>query len=189
MITPQLMSLGKRLVHPAKMAAAAALALLAAKVVGLPEIFWAPIAALIVVQSAYNAMMATSWLLLLGTALGAAAGALLAKQIGPGMIALALGVFGVGLLSAILRLDQRVNHFAAIALLIVMLRGPANEAWDRALHRFEEFATGIVVGLLISALWREGKTSPAESAVKGTQPQKPTNPQRKQDSHEQQKSS
>jgi uncharacterized membrane protein YccC len=163
---PQLALLKKSLVHPAKMTIAAVLALLAAKVVGLPEIYWAPIAALIVVQSAYNAMIVISWLLLVGTAFGACAGALLATQIGPGVVALALGVFGIGLLSAILRLDQRVNHFAAIALLIVLLIGPANEAWARALHRFGEFSTGIVAGLLISALWPEQQTSHVESTTK-----------------------
>ena len=55
MKTPQFVSLTKSLVHPAKMTIAASLALLAAKVLGLPEIYWAPIAALIVVQSDYNA--------------------------------------------------------------------------------------------------------------------------------------
>ena len=84
---PHLKSLEKSLVHPAKVTVAAALALLTAKVVGLPEIYWAPIAALIVVQSAYNAMIVTSWLLLVGTAFGACAGALLATQIGPGVVA------------------------------------------------------------------------------------------------------
>jgi uncharacterized membrane protein YccC len=170
MKTPQFASLKKSLVHPAKMTVAAALALLAAKVVGLPEIYWAPIAALIVVQSAYNAMIVTSWLLLVGTAFGAGAGALLATQIGPGVVALALGVFGIGLLSAILRLDQRVTHFAAIALLIVLLIGPANEAWVRALHRFGEFSAGIIVGLIISALWPEEQTSRVEAMSKSTQP-------------------
>ena len=173
MKTPQFASLKKSLVHPAKMTVAAALALLAAKVVGLPEIYWAPIAALIVVQSAYNAMIVTSWLLLVGTAFGAGAGALLATQIGPGVVALALGVFGIGLLSAVLRLDQRVNHFAAIALLIVLMIGPANEAWIRALHRFGEFSTGIIVGLIISALWPEQPAGQAESNIKSTQPSNP----------------
>jgi uncharacterized membrane protein YccC len=189
MKTPQLAVLKKSLVHPAKMTIAAALALLTAKVVGLPEIYWAPIAALIVVQSAYNAMIVTSWLLLVGTAFGAFSGALLATQIGPGVVALALGVFGIGLLSVILRLDQRVNHFAAIALLIVLLIGPANEAWIRALHRFGEFSTGIIVGLIISGLWPEQQAGQAEPNIKSTQPEKQTNEERKPDSHEQQKSS
>jgi uncharacterized membrane protein YccC len=181
MKTRRLASLKKSLVHPAKMTVAAALALLAAKVVGLPETYWAPIAALIVVQSAYNAMIVTSWLLLVGTAFGACVGALLATQIGPGVVALALGVFGIGLLSAILRLDQRVTHFAAIALLIVLLIGPANEAWVRALHRFGEFSTGIIVGLLISALWPEQQTSHIESTTQSIQ--------QKNESHDHQKSS
>jgi uncharacterized membrane protein YgaE (UPF0421/DUF939 family) len=184
----QFASFKKSLVHPAKMTVAATLALLAAKVVGLPEIYWAPIAALIVVQSDYHAMMVTSWLLLVGTALGACAGALLASYVGPGVVVFALGVFGLGLLAAVLRLDRRANHFAAIALLLVLLIGPANEAWDRALDRFAEFSTGIIVGLLISALWPEQQTSHVESVIKSAQPKKSTNTHRKHDSPEQQKS-
>jgi uncharacterized membrane protein YgaE (UPF0421/DUF939 family) len=151
----QIAALKKNLVHPARMTIAAVLALLAARGLGLREAYWAPIAALTVVQSASNASMATSWLLLVGTALGVSAGALLATYIGPGLIVLALGVFGMGLLSATLRLDRRVNHFAAIALIIVLLAGTAGQAWDRALHRFIEFSVGIVMALLLSALWPE----------------------------------
>ncbi|MGD0815904.1 MAG: FUSC family protein [Verrucomicrobiota bacterium] len=145
--------------HPARMAIAAAIALLAARVLGLREVYWAPVAALIVVQSDSNAMLATSWLLLVGTAVGVCAGALLATYIGPHVIVFALGVLGMGLLSATLRLDRRANHFAAIALIIVLLAGPANQAWLRALHRFIEFSIGIVMALLLSALWPCQQTS------------------------------
>jgi uncharacterized membrane protein YgaE (UPF0421/DUF939 family) len=148
------------LVHPARMAVAAAVALLAARVLGLPEVYWASIAALIVVQSDSHAFMATSWLLVIGTALGVCLGALLAAYIGQGVIVFALGVFGMGVLSATLRLDRRANHFAAVALIIVLLAGPANLAWHRAFHRFAEFSVGIVVALVIGALWREQGTSP-----------------------------
>jgi len=48
MKTPQLASLKKSLVHPARTMIAALLVLLAARVVGLPEFYWAPISALIV---------------------------------------------------------------------------------------------------------------------------------------------
>jgi hypothetical protein len=51
----------------------------------------------------------------------------------------------------------------AIALAIVLLIGPANEAWVRALHCCAEFSTGIVAGLLISALLLESPISPAAS--------------------------
>jgi uncharacterized membrane protein YgaE (UPF0421/DUF939 family) len=155
MKTPQLAWLKKSLVHPVRMTIAAALSLFAAQVLGLPEVYWAPIAALIAVQSGSNAMMATSWLLLAGTALGACAGALLATYIGPGVMVFGLAVCGIGLLSAALRLERRANHFAALALIIVLFAGPADHAWYRALHRFAEFSTGIIVALLLNALWPE----------------------------------
>jgi uncharacterized membrane protein YgaE (UPF0421/DUF939 family) len=151
--------LKKSIVHPARMMIAAALALLAARGLGLSEFYWAPIAALIVVQSDSSALLATSWLLLAGTALGVSVGALLATYIGPGVTVFALSVLGLGLLSATLRLDRRANHFATIALVIVLLAGPANQAWHRALYRFIEFSVGIVMALLLGALWSEPSTS------------------------------
>jgi uncharacterized membrane protein YccC len=151
----QIAWLGKNLAHPARMALAAALALLAARALGLVEAYWAPISALIVIQSASDAMLATSWLLLAGTALGVSAGALVATFIGPGVMVFGFGVLGIGLLSVMLRLDRRANHFAVIAFLIVLLASPASQAWQRAFHRAVEFSVGIVMALLLSALWPE----------------------------------
>jgi uncharacterized membrane protein YgaE (UPF0421/DUF939 family) len=153
--------LKKSLAHPARMTIAALVASLAAQLLGMQQAYWAPIAALIVVQSDSSAMLGTSWLLLVGTALGVCAGALLAKYVGPGVIVLGLGVFGVGLFSALLRLDRRANHFAAVALIIVVLAGPADLAWHRALNRFIEFSVGIVSALLISLLKFEQQSSQA----------------------------
>jgi uncharacterized membrane protein YgaE (UPF0421/DUF939 family) len=149
-----------RLVHPARMALAAALALLAARTLGLPEVYWASISALIVLQANAHAYMAMSWLVLVGTALGVSTGALLAAWAGPGVLVLALGVLGVGVLAAAIRLDRRANHFAAIALIVVLLAGPVDLAWHRALHRFIEFSVGIVVALLLGALWPEPDPGP-----------------------------
>jgi uncharacterized membrane protein YgaE (UPF0421/DUF939 family) len=155
----QLASLKQSLMHPARMSIAAVLAWLTAKGLGLPEVYWAPISALIVLQSDSNALPATSWLLLAGTALGVCMGALLATYIGQGVIMLALGIAGMGLLSATLRLNRRANHFAAVALIIVLLAGPADQAWHRALHRFAEFSTGIIMALLLNSLWHEPQAS------------------------------
>jgi hypothetical protein len=66
-----------------------------------------------------------------------------------------MGVLGLGVFSAALRLDRRANHFAAIALIIVLLAGTADHAWSRAFHRFIEFSAGIVTGFLLGALWPE----------------------------------
>jgi uncharacterized membrane protein YgaE (UPF0421/DUF939 family) len=168
---PQLEALKKSLAHPARMAVASGLAFLAAQILGLTEVYWAPIAALNVVNSDSNAMLATSWLLLAGTALGVCVGALLATSLGSAVVVFALGLFGMGLLSATVRLDRRANHFAAIALVIVLIAGPANLAWHRALHRFIEFSVGITVALLLNALWPEqqvtpGQAQPQDHAVK-----------------------
>jgi uncharacterized membrane protein YgaE (UPF0421/DUF939 family) len=189
MKTQQLASLKKSLAHPARTMSAALLALLAARVVGLPEFYWAPISALIVMQSNLGASLASSWQLLAGTALGAFTGGLLAAHFGPSVIGFGLVVFGIGLLSAALRLEPSANRFAVITLAIVLFAGPATDAWVRALHRFAEFSTGIIVGLLISALWPEQQASRAEAASKSTQPKKQTNEERKHYSHEKQKSS
>ncbi len=82
---------------------------------GLPEVWWAPISALVVMQSDFGSSLVLYWHRLAGTALGAFVGALLAAHFGRSVIALGLGVFGIGVLSATLRLQRPANRFAAIA--------------------------------------------------------------------------
>src|SRR5229473_3435645 len=117
----QLASLKKSLVHPARTTIAAALSLLVARSLGLPEVYWAPISTLIVMQSTLGAALTISWQRLVGTALGSAVGALLAAYFGPSLIAFCAGVFGLGLLCAALRLDRAAYRFAGITLAVVML--------------------------------------------------------------------
>ena len=159
MKTQQPVSWKERFVYPARTTLAAVLALLAARALGLPEVWWAPISALVVVQSDFGSSLAVSWHRLAGTALGAFVGALLAARFGRGVIIFGLGVFGIGLLSAVLRLERPANRFAAIAFSIVVLVGRAESAWVVALHRFLEVSAGIVAGLLLSALWPEQQTA------------------------------
>jgi uncharacterized membrane protein YgaE (UPF0421/DUF939 family) len=59
---------------------------------------------------------------------------------------------------AALRLDRPANRFAAIALAVVLLIPRPESAWIIALHRFIEVSAGILVGLLLSALWPEPTT-------------------------------
>jgi uncharacterized membrane protein YgaE (UPF0421/DUF939 family) len=153
----------KSLVYPARTTLAALLALLVAKILGLPEVYWAPISAVVVVQSDLGTSLKTSRDRLVGTALGAFAGAVLANYVGRTVLVYALGVFGVGVLSAFLRLERPANRFAAIALTIVLLIVRAESAWVVAFHRFVEVSTGIMAGLLVSALWPEAETSSAKS--------------------------
>ena len=153
MKTPKLAFLKHDLVYPARTTIAAVLALLAARMVGLPEFYWAPITALVVVQPDFQTALTSAWQQLAGTAVGAVAGALLVAHFEPGATAFGFAVLGVGLLSATLKLDHAANRIAAIALAIVFLIARTQPAWVVALHRFLEVSTGIVVGLLLSALW------------------------------------
>ena len=156
--TPQLTSLKKSIVHPARTTIAALLSLLAARVVGLPEVYWAPISTMVVMQSTLGAALTISWQRLVGTALGSAAGALLATCFGPSLIAFGGGVFGIGLLCAALRLDRPAYRFAGITLTVVLLVARAEPVWVMATHRFAEVSLGIAVGVIMTVLWPEQET-------------------------------
>ena len=159
MQTQRLASWLKRLGYPARTTVAAVVGALAAKALGLPEFYWAPISALIAVQSDFGSSLRVSWQRFAGTALGVSLAALLAENVGRGMVVFVVGVFGVGLLSVALRLDRPANRFAAIAFCIVFLLQRHDPAWVVALHRFIEVSTGIVAGLLVTAVWPEQKTA------------------------------
>lgn len=155
MKTPRLSFSSQSLVYPVRTAVAAVLALLVARTLGFREIYWAPISAVIVVQSDFGASLRISWHRLVGTALGVSVGALLAEVVGRSTLVFGCGVLGVGLLAVLLRLDRAANRFAAIALAIVLLVARAQPAWVVALHRFIEVSAGNLVGLVVSAVWPE----------------------------------
>ena len=94
------------LVHPARTTIAAALALMVARLLTLPEAYWAPISTLIVMQSTLGAALTISGQRLAGTALGCVAGALLMAGFGPSLPAYGGGVFALGLLCIALGLDR-----------------------------------------------------------------------------------
>jgi uncharacterized membrane protein YccC len=154
------------LVHPTRTTIAAVLALVAARVLGLPEVYWAPITTLIVMQSNLGAALTISRQRLMGTALGAFAAALLASGFGSNLADYGAGIFGVGLVCAALRLDRAAYRFAGVALTVIMLVRHAETIWGAALHRFIEVALGIVVGVIITALWPDSQEAEVGNAVK-----------------------
>jgi uncharacterized membrane protein YgaE (UPF0421/DUF939 family) len=156
-------SLKQRLVYPLRTTIAAVLALLVAHVVGLREVYWAPVSAIIVVQSDFGSSLLISWHRLAGTAIGAAIGAALAPCAGRNVLVYGVGVLCVGVLSALLRLDRPANRFGAVAFTIVFLLVRPDPAWVVALHRFIEVSTGILAGLVLSAVWPEPQTNSVKS--------------------------
>jgi uncharacterized membrane protein YccC len=65
------------------------------------------------------------------------------------------GIFALGLICAILRLDQSAYRFAGITLAIVTLVARGEAPFVIAVHRFVEVSIGIAVALILSALWPE----------------------------------
>jgi len=56
---------------------------------------------------------------------------------------------------AALHLDRSAYRYAGITLAIVILVARTQPVWIIAAHRFIEISLGIVVGLLLTAVWPE----------------------------------
>jgi uncharacterized membrane protein YccC len=151
----------EEIVHAVRTAIAAVASLLIARLFRLPEAYWAAIATLIVMQSTLGAAWTVSKERMAGTALGAATGALLATYTGSNVGVFGVGLFALGVLCAILRIDRSAYRYAGITLVIVMLIPRTNAPWIVALHRFVEISVGIAVGLILTALWKEPQTEAA----------------------------
>ena len=145
----------RSLEHAARSAVGAAVSVLVARLFKLPEAYWAAITTMIVLQSTLGAALSVSALRFIGTALGAVAGGLFASYLGPQFYIFGAGIFLLGVFTAALHLDRSAFRFAGITLAIVMLVPRTHSPWIVAAHRFVEVSIGIVIGLLLTALWPE----------------------------------
>jgi uncharacterized membrane protein YgaE (UPF0421/DUF939 family) len=118
----------------------------------MPEAYWSAISTLVVMQSTLTASLKLSRDRFLGTILGALTGGILAGYFPPVWWVFALGVFFLGIVCALCRL-QTAYRFAAITLAIVVLPKTAAAPAIVALHRFMEVSIGIVVGVAATIIW------------------------------------
>ncbi len=153
--------------HAARTTVAATVSLLAARAMGLKEAYWAPITTLVVVQSTLGAARTISVQRLIGTALGAALGALSATYFGSNLAAFSAGVLLLGLICAALHIDRGALRFAGITLAMVMLVVRTQAPWVVALHRSIEVSLGVVVGLILTAIWPEHQPTPVGRSATG----------------------
>jgi uncharacterized membrane protein YgaE (UPF0421/DUF939 family) len=142
-------------IHIVRTTIAATASLLIARLFKLPEAYWAAITTLVVMQSSLGAALTVSWQRFAGSAIGAAAGALFATYFGSNTAMFGVGIFVMGIVCAVLRLDKAAYRFAGITLAIIMLIAHTAPAWIVAVHRFIEVAVGIAVGLVLTAVWPE----------------------------------
>lgn len=135
----------------ARTAVAAVVAMLLARLLRMPEYYWAPISTIVIVQSTIPPHM-LGWQRFVGTALGAALGALIATFFHPTAWVYAVAMLVCGLLAWLLRVGG-AYRFAAIALSIILLIPRARAPWITSWHRFLEVSLGIAVALVVTTFW------------------------------------
>ena len=132
-------------------AVAAVISTLLARLLNLPEYYWAPISTIVVVQSTIPPRT-LGWQRFVGTALGAVLGAAMATFFNPTAWAYALGIFVCGLFAWLIRVEG-AYRFAAITLSIIFLIPHKAAPWIVAWHRSVEVSLGIAVALAIMMAW------------------------------------
>ena len=152
--------------HSTRTAVAAVASLLVARLFRLPEAYWAPITTLVITQSSLGAALAVSWERIVGTALGAAVGAIVASEFGPNVLVFGAAVFMLGLLSALVRSDRSAYRFGGITLAIVLMVPRTGPPSRIAFHRFAEVCIGIAVALMLTVAWPESDAPPSERALR-----------------------
>jgi len=140
------------LMNAARTAIATLISLMLARMLKLREFYWAPISTIVILLSTINPL-AGSWQRFVGTALGAALGALIATFFRVNWAIYGAGIFICGILCAALRINESYR-IAAITLSIVLLITHGDAPWIVALHRFIEVSIGIAVALLITTVWK-----------------------------------
>ena len=139
-------------IYSARVTVAAVASMVFARVLKLPEFYWAPISAIVIICSTIDPRT-LAWQRFVGTALGAAVAAVMATFLRPTWIVYGVGIFICGILSALLRIGT-AYRFAAIALSIVLLIAHVRPPWIVAMHRFVEVSLGIAVALAVTVLWK-----------------------------------
>jgi uncharacterized membrane protein YccC len=143
--------------HAVRTAIAATLSVVLARLVALPEAYWAVIATLVVMQSPLSSTVPLAIQRIVASALGASLGIIESTYFGANLVAFALTVFVLGLLSMAFRLERVGYSYAGMTLAIIVLIQRPEAPWITAAHRFAEVSLGILVALAVVAVWREGQ--------------------------------
>ena len=151
--------------HAIRTAVAATVSVVIARLVQMPEAYWAAIATLVVMQSTLGATLTLSIERIVATAVGASAGALEANYFRANLVAYAVAIFLVGLLSIAFRLEKTAYRYTSITLTIIVLIPRSAPPWSVGLHRFIEVSVGIIVALAVVALWPEHQQPSPDSTA------------------------
>lgn len=128
--------------HGIRTAVATTASVIIARLVQMPEAYWAAIATLVVMQATLGATLTLSLDRIVATAVGASIGALEINYFGANLVAFSLAIALIGLLSIAFPLEKTAYHYASITLAIIVLIPRSAPAWTIALHRFLEVSVG-----------------------------------------------
>ncbi len=126
-----------------------------ARLFRLPEAYWAPMSTLLVMQLTLGAAFPIAVQYVVGTAVGAAVGAVTDIYFHTSVSVFGAAIVLVGLLCVALRVERSAFRYASITLVIVMLVPRSTSGRLVALHRFLEVSIGIAVGLVLFAVWQK----------------------------------
>ena len=130
-------------------------AMLLARLLKMPEFYWAPISSIVIIQSTIPPHT-LGWQRFVGTALGALLGAALATFFSANAIVYGVGIILCGAGAFLLRVGG-AYRFAAITLSIILLIPRARAPWIIGWHRFLEVSLGVAVVLVVTMIWPLGK--------------------------------
>jgi len=139
--------------YAARIAVAAVLSLWVARLIGMPEAYWASITSLVIIQPTFKAALPISVQQFAGTAVGAICGWLVATYIGANIFVYGVAIFVIGMACSALHVERSAFRYASVTLAIIVLIVRTNPPSVVALHRFVEVSVGIVMSLVLTAVW------------------------------------
>lgn len=144
-------AVGQHVIHAVKIGIAGVVSILVARMLKLPQGYWAAFSAFVVMGTDVGTTFAASRDRLIGTAIGAVLGAVFVALLGVHLVWFGVAVALTVLICESAGLGQSYR-LACVTVAIVMLINTAGSPWKSAAYRFVEVALGIVIALLISAL-------------------------------------
>jgi uncharacterized membrane protein YccC len=141
----------EKLVQALRIGVAGIISIYLANLFQLPQGYWAAISAFVVLGSDVKTTVRASGERLIGTAIGALAGAVFAYFGGSHLLWFGVAATITVLLCELLGLGQSYR-LACVTVTIIMLINSTTSPWNAALNRFLEVALGIVIALILSAV-------------------------------------
>jgi uncharacterized membrane protein YccC len=138
---------------------ACALAYAAAALIGLPEVYWSLITAIVVTQPEFNKTLTASRDRVIATLIGAAFGFLVLEASAHGAPKLPLFIAALAALLLLTAIKPNLR-IASVTLIVVVLVPSTGDPFVRPLDRVVEILLGTVASLVVSAainppsLWR-----------------------------------